>query len=453
MLWHFSVAIRYVVMATVRAVVLSHGKKKDGTWNVKIRISYKRKSSYINTQHYVVQKQLRSDLAIKDQTLLSMLNPVLDGYRKKISELGEKLQRYTAESLTRLLTEGELVPEKINILEFGAKRINELDAAGRQGSRDDMKKVVNSLRDYFKVDFVPITEIRSKMLVSYEAYLRKPRTMLRLDQFGRLMERKSKGLSDVGLHNHMRDLRILFNDAVRFYNDREMGIMIIKHYPFENYKIASSPESNKRKLNVQQVTAIRDCAVKPGSRMEQARDLFMLSFYLCGMNSADIYKLADVSYKNSQRLDYHRSKTEKRRKDKAFISLGIPNIAVPLLEKYAGRLQTKYSNHITLDQAISYGMRKIGAQLGIPNLQFYDARHAFADMARNRCGFSKDDVALALNHKDNSNTITDIYISKNWNTIDCIQRSVLLLLETRNCTDLFCRLSIFTLIATGKNYV
>jgi len=29
----------------------------------------------------------------------------------------------------------------------------------------------------------------------------------------------------------MRDLRILFNDIVDYYNDEDLGVKIIKHYP------------------------------------------------------------------------------------------------------------------------------------------------------------------------------------------------------------------------------
>jgi hypothetical protein len=39
--------------------------------------------------------------------------------------------------------------------------------------------------------------------------------------------RTVKGLSDTGLHNHMRDLRILFNDIRDFYNDEDQDFIRI----------------------------------------------------------------------------------------------------------------------------------------------------------------------------------------------------------------------------------
>ncbi|WP_179414607.1 hypothetical protein HDF19_00305 [Mucilaginibacter sp. E4BP6] len=97
------------------------------------------------------------------------------------------------------------------------------------------------------------------------------------------------------------------------------------------------PENEKPKLTVKQVLAIRDFDAPKDSRMELARDLFMLSFYLCGMNAADLHKLsADETVKS--RVNYNRSKTKSRRKDKAFISINIHEVAVPLYKKYAGML-------------------------------------------------------------------------------------------------------------------
>ena len=65
--------------------------KKDGTWKVKIIVTHNRNKVHIENQHFATQKQLRKDYTIKDQFILSTLNPELDAYRKKISELGEKL--------------------------------------------------------------------------------------------------------------------------------------------------------------------------------------------------------------------------------------------------------------------------------------------------------------------------------------------------------------------------
>jgi integrase len=410
-------------MATVREVVLPLEKKKDGTWNVKIRVNHQRKNYYIKTQHFIGEKQIRKDYTIKDPIILKMVNPVLDEYRTKISELGPRLELYDLSRLVNYLTNADITKaEEINVIKFGRKRIEELRKAKRDGSAGNMQTVVNSLVDYFKSEIIPITEIRAKMLFEYETYLRSERKITRPDQFKNEYKRTVRGLSDTGLHNHMRDLRILFNEIKNYYNDEDLGIIVVKHYPFKKYRLVEVPENTKPKLVPKQVIAIRDFEAPAGSRMELARDLFMLSFYLLGMNAADLHKLSpDETLK--ERVDYNRSKTKSRRKDRAFISINIPDIAVPSYLKYAGKLQVRYSTHVTLDQALSKGMRKIGKELKFIDLEFYDARHAVGDWARNICGFSMDDVALALNHKDQTKAVTDIYVAKNWAIIDKVQEA------------------------------
>lgn len=416
-------------MATIREVVVPREKKKDGTWNVKIRVIHNGDTTYIKTQHFVNEKQVRKDYSIKDPVVLKMVNPVLDEYRTKITELGPKVELYSLKQLVNVLTNrGIKTADEINVIEFGRGRIEELKAANRNASAANMTTVVNSLIDFFNSEVVPVTEIRTKMLQKYEQYLRSERKMSRDDQFKIAYKRTVAGLSDTGLHNHMRDLRILFNNIREFYNDEDLGVLIVKHYPFKKYKIVQPTEKLKPKLTIPQVIAIRDCKTTPGGRKELARDLFMLSFYLCGMNAVDLYQLP-FDQNVVERIGYNRSKTKGRRKDRAYISINIPAIAVSIYEKYAGKLALRYSTHIALDRALSIGMRAIGKEIKLADPEFYDARHAFGDWARNVCRFSKDDVGLALNHKDQTNAVTDFYVSKNWAIIDEVQAAVIKLLD------------------------
>ena len=416
-------------MATVREVIILSEKKKDGTWNVKFRVNHKGKTIYIKTQHFINEKQIRRDLSIKDPIILKAVNPTLDEYRTKISELGPKLELFDTARLVKHLTSHQIKSaEEINVINFGLNKIEELKENKRAASAANMVTVVYSLIDYFKTDVVPITDIRANMLTDYEKYLRSKRLITRPDQFQKPYSREVSGLSDTGLHNHMRDLRILFNNIKDVYNDEDLGIVIVKHYPFKKYKLVEVTENDKPKLSTTQVIAIRDFQAPPNSRMELAKDLFMLSFYLCGMNAVDLRLLSEPDDELKERINYNRSKTKSRRKDRAFISINIPDIAIEVYLKYAGKLQVRYSTHVTLDQALSKGMRAISQILCIPELEFYDARHAFGDWARNICRFSMDDVALALNHKDQSKSVTDIYVSKNWNIIDEVQMEVIKLL-------------------------
>jgi len=142
------------------------------------------------------------------------------------------------------------------------------------------------------------------------------------------------------------------------------------------------------------------------------------------MNAVDLYQLSLLDIRNG-RVDYNRSKTKGKRQDRAFISIKIGEEAKPLLEKYIGELQKRYSNLNCFNKALSRGMEQICRKTGLSGVTFYWARHTFATVARNDCRVSKDDVALALNHVDEGNRVTDIYIAKDWRIVDEVQDKVL----------------------------
>ena len=413
-------------MATVSAKVYEHHKKTDGTYNVKICVYHKEERKFIDTSHFLVKRQLTPKLKIKDNFINDLIEDQLRGYRKVIGELGERLNFFNAESLRDFLRDKDT---DIDFIKFCSSHIDKSEKEGRKGTAHNHQVVRNSLIDYFNRQAVSITEINSNMLISYEKFLRGERTMLRDNGQDGTNKKTSRGLSDSGLHNHMRDLRTLFNAARNLYNNEDLGIYRIKHYPFKKYKVGSPPLTKKRNNSLEQVRAVRDCVTLPHSRSELAKDLYMLSFYLCGMNAVDLYHLTKSDIRNG-RIDYNRSKTQRQRKDNAFISIKVIEEAKPLLEKYIENLATRYVDSQGLNKALDKGMKDLRKLTGIPDLTLYWARHTFATIARNSCRMSKDDVALALNHVDSEHSTTDIYIEKDWSIVDEVQIKVVLLLRS-----------------------
>lgn len=142
------------------------------------------------------------------------------------------------------------------------------------------------------------------------------------------------------------------------------------------------------------------------------------------MNPGDIYEMPS-SDSIGNRYGYKRAKTRDRRKDEAFISVKVIPEVRPLLDKYAGKLQKRYSTKDGLNKAIDDGLKIVSRETGVPDLDIYDWRHSVGTWARRLCGFSKSDVAEALNQ--NTRTVTDIYIAVDWSLIDRIQNSLVLL--------------------------
>lgn len=88
-------------------------------------------------------------------------------------------------------------------------------------------------------------EINSHMLKACERFLRGTREITRPNQ-GKMITKQSAGLKDKGVHNLMRDLRTLFNEAKKKYNNEELGIIKVPHSPFQKYQVPKKPATKKR---------------------------------------------------------------------------------------------------------------------------------------------------------------------------------------------------------------
>jgi len=96
---------------------------------------------------------------------------------------------------------------------------------------------------------------------------------------------------------HLRNIRAIFNDAI----DEE--VIDQNTYPFRKFKIKKEATA-KRSLSVDDLRTIRDYPCEP--HMEKYRDMFMLIFYLIGINTVDLFQLREI---RDGRIEYRRSKT------------------------------------------------------------------------------------------------------------------------------------------------
>lgn len=410
---------------TLKPVILKHQQRGDGTYNVKIRVTLNRKIGYIPTEHYLGVKQLSKDLkTIKDSFINDELTLELVRLRKEISKLGAKVNDYDVKQLSEYLQEKRNPNSRdcgIDFIEFAEKKIREMQDAGRAIAAD-YKTTIAYIKSFVNQDSLGIQEISVKFLREFEVFLR-----------------SQSGMGSRGLEKHLGAVRAMFNFARSEFNDEDLGEIRIPHYPFSKYKIPKSSIPEKRSLDIDKIlsvmsyeyTAPKFASTLGISRPELARDVYTLSFLLVGMNSADLYSVERID--DDGRLTYNRQKTKDRRLDKAEISIKIPDEAWPLIEKYRDttgnrvfNFYQRYSTHKTFNSNLNKGLKAIGEELGIDNLDFYSARHSWATIARNDCDVSTDDISLALNHSSiSSSRVTDCYIRKDWSRIDKANDKVL----------------------------
>lgn len=118
---------------------------------------------------------------------------------------------------------------------------------------------------------------------------------------------------------NLRNIRAVFNWAI----DNEWTSC----YPFRRYKIKSEKVAINN-ISVEQLRAVRDFPLDDWRRIY--RDLFMLSFYLCGINPADLLRLKASDMING-RIRYKRAKTGH------LFDIPVPKPAEEIISRWRGR--------------------------------------------------------------------------------------------------------------------
>lgn len=215
---------------------------------------------------------------------------------------------------------------------------------------------------------------------------------------------------------YLGNMRHIFNEAIKEYNTN--GNDIIRSNPFDKFSVPKDVPQTKDRV-ISEENLIKVFNFRGTRRAGMARDCYILSFFLMGMNSVDIYEC--FSY-NKGVLAYDRAKTRDRRNDNAHIEIVVPDIIKPLFKKYKGTSRVfdfyqKYSNASNFNKHINKGLHFIADELGIPRFDFYSARHTWASIARNKLGIDKYTIHEALNHVSQLD-VTDIYIQKDFSNIN-----------------------------------
>lgn len=232
-----------------------------------------------------------------------------------------------------------------------------------------------------------------------------------LEKFSAFM--KSKRLRTNSISLYMTCIRRVFNHEIDNGADLQ--------YPFRKFHL-NREKTRKRNLSVERLRALRDANV-PG-RGAGYRDFFMLSFYLIGINMADLY--GDCVIENG-RLEYRRAKTGR------LYSIKVEPEAIAIIERYGGDLAhfdfqriSGIKNAASFCFSLNTSLRKVKDDSGHviePDLTWYWARHTWATIAAS-LDIPKETISAALGHEIGS-PITSIYIDFNQKKVDEANRKVI----------------------------
>lgn len=228
---------------------------------------------------------------------------------------------------------------------------------------------------------------------------------------------------------HLRNIRAVMNAAI------DEGVVPADLYPFRRFKIKKE-ETMKRSLSVGDLRRLRDYPCEGWQR--KYVDVFMLSFYLAGINLVDLMGLPPLGADGVIR--YRRSKTG------VLCQLSVPPEARAIIERYRGerhllrfgeRLKPGAEGWHDWLHRFNEGLQKVGpsgymyvrrkGQCGgkqrvkvynalFPELTSYWARHTWATLAA-EIDVPDAVIDAALGHRSPCR-MADIYIRRDARKVD-----------------------------------
>ncbi|WP_270590554.1 phage integrase SAM-like domain-containing protein [Bacteroides uniformis] len=405
-------------MLTINAEVVKTKRQSNECFTIRLRFTLDRRMKRLSTSLFATQKDLTKDFKIKSSShLKAKVERLIRDYQEKCSQLQVELNNYTIEDIMDYLDGEHQKQQTIDFIKFSREWIASATIKGAP----NYTTAINALVRFVGKEELDINLITLDFLEQFKAFLigeRDARTK-------KLMQQGKRVTSNRTLSLYLVSIKKLFNEAKRKYNKKDKNLILIPNSPFEDFKIPKQEATRKRAIPadiIKKVWKLPYKDMKKGykstCRYNLARDCFILSFCLMGINSADLYNATEM---RGNTIIYNRTKTKARRLDGAKMMVDIPKIVQPLIDKYKDSTGKRlfnfyqyYGDEKTFNKAINSGLKEIGSILEVDDLEYYAARHSWATIALNKVGIDKYIVHAALNHIDDSMKVTDIYIERDF---------------------------------------
>lgn len=385
---------------------------KDGTYPVQIAVGYGT-NIYLPTGIYLAATEwdetTRKATGKSAKRINSVLETLLTRVANRILELMEngRWGSLTGPQVREMLTDLDLDAPTVGVPTLGTlfETVISTKTGGTAALFSQTLKKLTAYCNPYEIRFEKITK-------------------LWIDGFYNSLQ----GLSVNSRGMHLRNLRNVINYA--------MDEGITQNYPFRNYRIPSE-ETAMRVLSVEKMRKL--LRLQLSAYDTEYRDVFLLTFYLIGINMVDLAGLTKDNIVDG-RIEYRRAKTGK------FYSIKIEPEAQAILDRYKGKKHLlapfdNYDNYKDYTAHLNTALRKIGPvkvaggkpqyhknHLPImqplePAITSYWARYSWATYAAD-LDIPKDTISEALGHKYGS-SITGVYIKFSRDKIDAANRKVI----------------------------
>ncbi|MBV3635706.1 phage integrase SAM-like domain-containing protein [Bacteroides cellulosilyticus] len=405
-------------MLTINPEVVKVQRRTNECFTVRLRFTLNRRMKRISTSLFATSNDLTKDYKIKPSSPIKQdVDALIRGYYDKCAKLQIELNNYTLDDVIDYLNGEHEKNQVIDFIKFSREWIASTTIKGAP----NYTTAINALVRFIGKEELDINLITLDFLEGFKAFLNKEREV----RTKKLIQQGKRVPSNRSLSLYLISIKKLFNEAKKKYNKQDKNLILIPNSPFIELEIPKQEATRKRAIPVDIIKKVWNLpykdmkkGYKATCRYNLAKDCFILSFCLMGMNSADLYNATEME---GNTIIYNRTKTKDRRLDKAQMKVDIPKLVLPLIEKYKDktgkRLFNFYQYYVDekgFNKAINYGLKEIGVLLEIDDLEYYAARHSWATIALNKVGIDKYTVHAALNHVDDAMKVTDIYIERDF---------------------------------------
>lgn len=366
-------------MLTIKAEVQRDKQRSDGTYNVKVRFTQDRKVKRLSSSLFVTSKDLTKSFNFKEGTTVKKeVDKLINTYQEKCAKLQLEVNHYTLDDILAFLKSDREQTQPIDFILFCKEWLETTAIKGKK----NYQSALNSFISYLGKEHLKTDEVTSQLLNGFKAHLnlKREKQVLQLQKQGKRIP------SNRIVSLYLGSIRHLFNEAKKKYNDYDKNIILIPHSPFEHIEVPKQEATRKRALTAEVINQILMlpyiCNANGKERncpFNLAKDCFILSFCLMGMNSVDLHSCDEIE---ENVITYYRSKTTGRRLDKAKMKVSILPILSSLIKKYKDytdkkvfRFYQMYNTANNFNRAINAGLKEIGKLLKVDDLEFYAARH------------------------------------------------------------------------------
>lgn len=341
-------------MATFSLVIVPAKKLSDGTHKIRIRVAHNSDTRFITTDIIVCENEFKNGKIVHrpDKDFLNIkLQEQYNKYFKRYMEL-EYPDSLTCTQLVKMITKPMSGAQHRKFEDIVEEFLSQIDGEERAKSY----KLYNLAANHF-------------LKFTGHGSLMEHITPVRINNY--IMYLKKKKLSPTTINIYITLLKVIINYAIK---------MRYVEYKVDPFVTATIPAARKRDtcITVEQLKIIRDM-VPDKYNVSVVRDIFMLTYYLAGMNLVDMlaydFRTTDV--------DYIRIKTRNTKDGDRLTSFTIPDEAKPLIKKYmnknTGKLVFgKYKTYVSCYNTLTRKMKVLKEVAGVKHdLTLYSARKSF----------------------------------------------------------------------------